>query len=164
MSDAPSSLSGRLIARLGVVRKDLLEAMSRLQDADLTWAPSPGMRTVDGLLREIAATEVVLMDRIRGLPARKFVEIEDGFQATTIEEWRGVLADVRAETLAFIEGRSDEELEAPVRLPKSWPDSLGLDEVPMSEPLRSLAAHEWYHAGQLVSYLWSRGDDPYEWE
>ena len=32
----------------------------------------------------------------------------------------------------------------------------------MHEVLRNIAAHEWYHTGQLVSYLWTRGEDPYK--
>jgi uncharacterized damage-inducible protein DinB len=163
VAHSPDSLHGRLLKRLELVRADLLEAMGRLSDADLPWAPTEGMRTVDGLFREIAGTEVALLDALQGKKARSFGAIEKRFLATTVEEWRGVLAGVRAETVAFIEARSEEELEAPVRLPKGWPESLGLDEVPTSEPLRTLAAHEWYHTGQLVSYLWSRGDDPYEW-
>ena len=34
---------------------------------------------------------------------------------------------------------------------------------PISEVLRSIATHESYHTGQLITYLWMRGDNPYEW-
>ncbi|MEX2242250.1 MAG: DinB family protein [Fimbriimonadaceae bacterium] len=74
-----------------------------------------------------------------------------------------VLRTVRAGTLEFLGSLSEEELATPAPFPERWFESLRLPSVPLSEAFRSIAQHEWYHTGQLVSYLWARGDDPYKW-
>ena len=58
---------------------------------------------------------------------------------------------------------SESELQSPVKFPTDWWEGLLQPELPMHECFRTIAYHEWYHTGQLVSYLWSRGDDPYDW-
>ncbi|MBA3727044.1 MAG: DinB family protein [Armatimonadetes bacterium] len=158
------SLHRRLKARLALVRADLDEAMGRLRDEDLDWAPREGMRTVGGQLTEIAGTERQLLAWLRRQERIPFELANDfGDRAKSIEGMRGALEEVRGETLAYIDSLSEDQLEAPVPMDPLWFESLGQKEVPLGEPIRSLAQHEWYHVGQLVSYLWSRGDDPYKW-
>ena len=70
---------------------------------------------------------------------------------------------IRADTLAYIDSLTEDELLEPIACPERWWEALRLTECPISEILRNIAAHEWYHTGQLVSYLWMRGDDPYSW-
>ncbi len=157
-------LRDRLKARLALVRQDLEEVIERLSDADLTWAPTPGMRTVGGQLTEIAGTEIMLLRWMRDGEKISFQEAEAvAREARTLDELHEILDSTRSDTLAYIDSLSDEELDAFAPFPKGWFESLGRGAVPMSEAIRSLAQHEWYHVGQLVSYLWSRGDDPYQW-
>lgn len=150
--------------RLQLVRDDLHEVIGRLSDDLLDWAPSEGMRTVRGQLQEIAVTELQLMGWVRDGKKLPYQEVEKNLPAPL--DLAGVvelLATVRAKTVDYLDSLSDAELDQPIPMPEGWFEALLLPAVPRHDPFRSLAAHEWYHTGQLVSYLWSRGDDPYKW-
>lgn len=86
-----------------------------------------------------------------------------GENQDSIDGMRVVLAEMRQETLAYIDSLSESELETHVAFEGRWWEALRQQAMQRSEAIRSIAAHEWYHTGQLVSYLWSRGDDPYKW-
>ena len=161
--DAPN-LHDRLKARLALVRADLDEVVARFDDSLLDWAPRDGMRTVAGQLQEIAGTEVQLMTWIRESRQIPYQEAMDfGTDPTTIDDYRALLTKVRTDTLSYLDSLSEQELETPIPFPDKWFEALRMPQVPRSEAIRSLAQHEWYHTGQLVSYAWSRGDDPYDW-
>lgn len=153
-----------VVARLARVRKDLDDVTDRISQEMIPWAPRVGMRTVGGQLVEIAQTEMEIVAMLR--EGRTLDEKEA--KATigdceSLDNLVSALARVRGATLAYIASLSDEDIEGPVAIPPSWFESLGLESVPRSEILVSIAMHEWYHVGQLVSYLWTRGDDPYKW-
>ncbi len=163
MIDDPT-LHELLTARLSLVREDLDDVLGRLSDEMLAWAPSEGMRTVGGQLEEIAATEVQIVGWMRDKRHVPYEEASDfGDALKTLEGLRSVLASTRAKTLAYLDSLSETDLSMPIPFPPKWFESLRLPAVPPSEAFRSLAAHEWYHVGQLVSYLWFRGDNPYKW-
>ena len=158
------SLRDRLKARLQLVRNDLEEVMGRLHEGDLPFAPSEGMRTIGGQLAEIAGTERQLLAWLRDGEIIPFEKANAFYErAGSLAGMRDALNEVRSETLSYLDSLSEEELETPTSMPKGWYESLGADAVPPSEVFRSLAQHEWYHVGQLVSYQWFRGDDPYKW-
>lgn len=158
------SLHDRLKARLELVRTDLEEVMGRLQESDIPFAPSDGMRTIGGQLAEIAGTERQILAWLRDGKSIPWEESNAFYErGASLAGMREVLGEVRAETLRYLYSLSEEELETPTPMPKGWFESLGADAVPPSEVFRSLAQHEWYHVGQLVSYQWYRGDDPYKW-
>lgn len=153
-----------LKARLAIVREDLEEVLGRLSEDDLDWAPTPGMRTVRGQLIEIAATERQLLTWITDQRHLTYQEAEDfGEHSQTLDGLKQVLAGVRQQTSSVIDSLTAEELEAPFPFPERWFESLRQPHAPRAEAFRSVAQHEWYHTGQLVSYLWSRGDNPYKW-
>ncbi len=150
--------------RLALVREDLDEVIGHLSDKLLPWAPTTGMRTVGGQLIEIAATEVQVLTWMRESRQITFQEAENfAGREATLDGLRAVLHDTRAQTLSYFDSLSESDLEKPVPFPDRWFESLRLPFAPRSEAFRSIAQHEWYHVGQLVSYLWSRGDDPYKW-
>ncbi|MGI8924177.1 MAG: DinB family protein [Fimbriimonadales bacterium] len=149
---------------MALVRADLYEVLGRLKDEDLPWAPSRGMRTIAGQLAEIAGTERQLMAWLLDQKQISFeVANEFGDRGLSLAGMKEALDEVRASTLVFMDSLAEEDLETPVPMPEGWFESLGQPEIQPSEVFRSLAQHEWYHVGQLVSYLWSRGDDPYKW-
>lgn len=152
--------------QLASVRSDLAETFPRLRDDLLDYAPGAGMRTVHGQFVEILATEVSLQIVIAGEPRRDYAEIEQPFlEIRTIAGLIQAADATRARTLELLEGCKDEDLEADVQVSESFASWLGTPrEVPRSELFRHIARHESYHAGQLVSYLWARGDDPYQWD
>jgi uncharacterized damage-inducible protein DinB len=151
-------------AQLASVRKELMEAVERLDDSMLAWAPGPGMRTIHGQLVEIMMTEVSLQDRLSGRERRAVKEMEAPFRAAeSVSELKVLLSEVRKETLRLLDARSESGLDDVIEVSKGFAEWLGLETVIASELFRHIARHEAYHAGQLVSYLWARGDDPYEW-
>jgi uncharacterized damage-inducible protein DinB len=162
VNDSP--IHERLKARLSLVRKDLDEAIARLSDNDLAFAPREGMRTIGGQLTEIAGTEIQILAYLRDGTHLPWEQTNDfGERAESLEGMKVALNEVRQATLNYLDALTEEQLEEPVPMPKGWFESLESDAVPPSEVFRSIAQHEWYHVGQLVSYLWYRGDDPYKW-
>ncbi len=153
-----------ILAQLLSVRKELMEVVDRLEDSILAWAPGPGMRTIHGQIVEILMTEANIHDRVLGRPKRAVKEIEAPYRAMkSVGELRNALSEVRQESLRILESLGELRLGEKVETSAEFARWLELEYVPVSELFRFLARHESYHAGQLVSYLWARGDDPYEW-
>ena len=152
-------------ASLKSTRAELAEVFPHLTDDILDWSPTPGMRTIKGQIVEILGTEESIVARLMGKPRRPFSEVEADFVVLErTSDFIGKLAEVRAVTLCFLDSLSCEQLDLPVDLPDDYRSYLDLDVVPVSEMLRFLVRHESYHTGQLVSYLWARGNDPYTWD
>ena len=152
-----------LLARLSTTRAALDEVLEHLEPAQMTWAPKAGMRTIAGQLVEIAATEYQILERLK---TGQFVS-DDEVRALigdyeNFDRLKEILAEVRASTLAYLGGLSDAELGEAVPI-LGWHESIGLPETPRVEIFVSVCQHESYHTGQLVSYLWAHGDDPYAW-
>ena len=152
-----------LKARFAYARKDLEEVLSRLENSDLSWSPREGMPTIADLLLEIA-------NKNKETPVwiQTGVWPDDGPDAfdtatATVDEIRATLAALQSETYAYIDSLSDEELERPIPNPNNWGEALRITDCPLSEVLRGIAVHEFYHTGQLITYLWLRGDNPNEW-
>ncbi|MBI1729774.1 DinB family protein [Candidatus Acetothermia bacterium] len=143
--------------------RDLDLVLKRITNADLRWAPREGMRTVAGQLLELANKE-----REGLVWLREGVWPDGGPDAfdperATLEEIKAALKSLRADTFDYIDSLSEAELCQPMRSPERWWEALRLEQCPKSEVLRNIAAHEWYHTGQLITYLWLRGDNPDNW-
>ena len=140
-----------LKARLQYVRQDFDEVLEKLNDADLPWRPAEDMPSIAGLLVEIANKEKEL---IAWLQSGEWPDDDhDAFDETaTLAEMRSVLATLRKETLRYIDSFDEAGLEELVPCPERWWEALRLEACPRSEILRNLAAHEWYHTGQLIVY------------
>lgn len=152
-----------LVARLAMTRSDLTDVLGHLSDSDLRWVPAEGMNSVCDLLCEIARKD---MEIIGWLQNGEWPDNEpDPFDAksATVEQARKGLDETRARTLNYIAKQTDEQLEEIVALPERWWEGLRLLECPKSEMIRNISAHEWYHTGQLIVYLWSQGRNPNEW-
>ena len=157
------NLHNLLKARLASVRKDLMETSGRFTDEDLGWSPAAGMRTVGGQLLEIADKdrEVVIWLKTGTWPDDDPPSFD--VETADIALIRSSLECIRATTLEYIDSMTEEELEVPMSCPERWWEALRLSECPRSEILRNIAAHEWYHTAQLITYRWMRGDDPNSW-
>jgi len=140
-----------LKARLLYVRQDFDEVLEKLNDTDLPWRPAEDMPSIAGLLIEIANKEKEL---IAWLQSGEWPDDDhDAFDETaTLAEMRSVLATLRKETLRYIDSFDEAGLEELVPCPERWWEALRLEACPRSEILRNLAAHEWYHTGQLIVY------------
>ncbi len=153
-----------LKARLITTRAELEEVIGHLTQSLSDWAPRPGMRTVSGQLIEIAATEVQIISRLKSNISIPFEEVGETFgDGHSLENLAKVLGSVRVDTMTYINELGEDGLKAVDPHHPDWFGWLGLSEVPRVEILRGIAIHEAYHTGQLVSYLWARGDNPYNW-
>ena len=153
-----------LKARLAIVRRDFDEILARLTQEHLSWSPLPGMRTISGQIVEIIATEIQLVACLKDLPwiddDEAAVMIGD---CNSIDNLRQAAQNFRRQTLEYLDSFTESELAEEVPYGAGWLGSLGLTTIPRSEVFLNIADHEWYHVGQLTSYLWARGDNPYKW-
>lgn len=151
-------------SNLASVRKELAEVFPRLADDLLDWAPSPGMRTVHGQFVEMISTEQTILHRLKGLPAITEEERDRPlWEIKTLDGLIEKMAEVRRATLEHLESLDETALSAPFGVSEGFANWLELESVPVSELFRFIGRHESYHCGQLVAYLWARGDDPYKW-
>lgn len=153
-----------LLQRLAYTRGELIEVVGHLSDELVGWAPVEGMRTVGGQLIEIAASELQLHQALVGesvTPWEEVLAATSGF--ASLEDHVGYLSDVRDGFVAMISGLSDAELAAQTDRVANWSEGLGLPTVSVYDAIVGICQHESYHTGQLVSYLWARGDNPYKW-
>lgn len=152
-----------LLARLATTRTALDEVVAHLTPEVMTGSPRDGMRTVAGQLVEIAATEVQILARVKEQPVPSDDEVRARIGAyEDLATLRAFLRIVRNETLGYLDSLSDAQLAASVDI-KGWHESIGRPEMPRHEIFVSVCQHEAYHTGQLVSYLWAAGDNPYDW-
>ena len=152
-----------LKARFVSARQDLEAVLCRLGEPDLPWSPREGMHTIAGQLLEIANKEKETLGWVRS-----GVWPDDGpdafdVQTATVEDMRAAMAALRLETYQYIDSLDDAQLEQPLPNPERWVEALRLADCPLNEVLGSIATHEYYHTGQLIVYLWMRGDNPDEW-
>ena len=134
------------------MRQDFDEVLDELTDADLSWRPADELPSVAGLLVEMANKEKELVGWLR---SGEWPDDEpDAFHETaTLEEIRSVFATLREDTLRYVDSLDEAGLEELVPSPEKWWEALRLEACPRSEILRNLAAHEWYHTGQLIVYM-----------
>jgi uncharacterized damage-inducible protein DinB len=148
-----------LEARLRYVRQDFDEVLDKLTDAYLSWRPTDDLPSTAGLLLEMANKEKEL---IAWLQTGEWPDHDpDAFdELATLAEMRSVFATLREQTLRYIHSFDEAGLEELVPCPEKWWEALRLEACPRSEILRNLAAHEWYHTGQLIVYQSIRGVGP----
>lgn len=145
-----------LEARLGYVRQDFDEVFAELTDDDLGFRPSGEMASVSDVLMEMANKEKELIAWLR---AGEWPEDDpDAFEeSATLTEIRSVFDSLREDTLRYIDSFDEDALEELVPCPERWWEALRLDACPRSEILRNVAAHEWYHTGQLIAFMRAGG-------
>lgn len=134
------------------MRQDFDEVLEGLTDADLARQPCDDLPSVAGLLVEMANKEKELIAWLRN--GEWPHDEPDAFDETaSLADIRSVFATLRDETLRYIDSFDEAGLEELVPCPERWWEALRLEACPRSEILRNLAAHEWYHTGQLIVYL-----------
>ncbi|MBS1722886.1 MAG: DinB family protein [Armatimonadetes bacterium] len=154
---------GLLKARLEMIRRQLDQVLDHFSDEDLAWSPAEGARTVGGQILEIADKD---RESVRWLQTGVWPDDEPpsfDVQTASLSDMRGALRTIRQTTYEYIDSLTEAELETLHPSPEGWLEALGLTECPRSEIIRNIAAHEWYHVGQLLTYCWVRGDDPNLW-
>lgn len=151
-----------LTGRLALVRKDLEEVLTNVTADDLDWAPKSGMRTIGGQIAEIVATEGQFNEVFTGKPFDFGGRYEEVKAISDLSEILEVLAATRRLTLNRLSEAAEEFLSESIPIDPTWFESGGLASLPRIEILQALPMHEWYHTGQLVSYMWIKGFNPYD--
>ena len=152
-----------LAAALSSVRKELFEALDRVTDDMGDYAPTLGMRNIKGQMVEILVTEQDLLARITGGPGTDPSQ-DDALMALPVNALRAMLVHSRKETVRVLYDAGDEGLTAEVEVSEGFRGYLELEKVTVADLFWHLVRHESYHSGQLHSYLWARGDNPYDWD
>ncbi len=153
-----------LKARLALVRRDLDAIVDRLTPDLMEWAPATGMRTIAGQIVEIAGTELQLIARLKTGRTLSDADAQEKIgDCGSLDNLRRALLALRQQTLDYLDSLSEADLAEEIAFDGGWLASLTLPSIPRAEVFVNIADHEWYHVGQLTSYLWERGDHPYRW-
>ena len=151
-------------ARMAHVRRWLDSCLKRLKPEMMSWAPAEGMRTIGGQLAEIIWVELPLVPRLKEGRELNDAELNAIIgDENNLGQLLRALDETRDQTLKYLDALSDEELAEQVPSGDAWFGTLWLPSMPRAEHFLNIAEHEFYHTGQLISYLWARGDDPYKW-
>lgn len=152
-----------LLSALSSTRKELSEALDRVSEDMGDYAPSPGMRTIKGQMVEILVTEQDLLAQITGRPGTDPSQ-DQALMTLLVADIREMLEKAREETLAVMKDAGEEGLSEEVVVSDGFRNYLQLDKVTVGDLFWHLTRHESYHSGQLHSYLWAKGDNPYDWD
>jgi hypothetical protein len=150
----------RLLFELDQVRRELRTEAKYIDDID--WAPTPDMKSYRALLLEVGAmqAETFVMLSERRIP--EWSESESLVAGDTVSDKLSSLDTTLEKIKMVLMATKDDALEATVTVPHEWVASFGAREVEIEEFVRWVARHEYYHLGQIVSYNWIRGINPYK--
>jgi uncharacterized damage-inducible protein DinB len=156
----PRPHSERILKTLAEVRTELIETAQNIPDPELDWAPAEGMKPYRELLQEIGTMEkltIAWLAEGRELPWDMGAYVSTDSIAAVLRD----LEVVRTETKAYLETASEEKMQTPIAVPAEWQQYWGLQLEP-EEALRWVTMHEYYHLGQIISYRWIQGHNPYK--
>jgi uncharacterized damage-inducible protein DinB len=152
----------RLLRELAETRAELSAEIAKVKPDDLGWAPKEGMKTYGAILQEIGTMEKLC---IRWVTETQLLDwtAEDKALAAAPDpaSLMKLLDEIRTETVQYLQSVSEDTLEMPIDVHPDWHQYMG----PRLEPeefVRWISRHEYYHLGQIVSYLWIQGNDPYK--
>ena len=152
--------SERLQKSLAEVRKELIETVKDIRDDELDWAPREGMKNYRALLQEIGTMEKLCESWLKTgeiLPWDMAIYVT----GDSLQEAVNDLEMIRSLTIAYLKSASEEKLQTPVAVPEDWQQYWG-KEIEPEEAFRWVVMHEYYHLGQIISYRWIQGYDPYK--
>ena len=137
--------ANELFGHWGVVRRGLVRALDSLADEQLDFVPREGLWSLGTVARHIAVAEegwfryVVIRER-DGWPD---YAVED---YPTVESIKGLLADVRARTVAYLEGIDVADVDRVIETP--WGEKLSIREI-----VWHVLEHEIHHRGEIYLML-----------
>ena len=155
------SVAQRLCDELNLIRRELREEVGRLQPEQLDWSPQPGMKSYRALLAEIADVE----SGCRAWAVSSHDQSDWAEQiksASDADSLLQVLEEIRAQTLRYLQTCSEDELQETVTVPENSRQYAGGPMLAKEDVFRWIARHEYYHLGQIITYGWLRGDNPYQ--
>lgn len=156
------SLPDRLIHELRTVRRELKETLAEIPDSELDYAPAPSMKSYRKLLEEVGAMLVETLVMVTEGRVPRWKECEARIQGDTFETIVASMDAALDELVAFIAQGPSDRWSREVEIPDLWEKYFGTTSLEPEELIRWVARHEYYHHGQIVSYRWIQGFNPYE--
>lgn len=148
----------QIIKDLNFIRNELISVAGLITPEELDWAPKPDMKSIRYLLQEIGIMEQICVAWISDgveLPWDTCV----AWSGDTLECLLADLAKIRQNTLSYIADVTNEQLNS--LSPALWGEFMGCDRIEPARMLHWLSKHEYYHLGQIVTYRWILGANPY---
>ena len=155
-----TSHAARLQKSLAEVRKELVDTVKDISDEEFGWAPREGMKSYRALLQEIGTMEKLCDSWLTTgniLPWDMPAYVNGDSAGTALAD----LESIRSGSSAILAKATEEQLQTPVGVPEDWQQYWGA-EIEPEEAVRWIVLHEYYHLGQIISYRWIQGHDPYK--
>lgn len=153
-------LRSRLRFDLSQVRQELVATVTPISDLD--YAPTPGMKSYRDQLVEIGATEAESIAFLTTGKIPEWKDLEAEVVGATVDEYLDSLGALRRKLFDVLDGLSDSQLSEALEVPRHWLEFVGDTTIEREELFRWLTRHEYYHLGQIISYRWIQGFDPYQ--
>jgi uncharacterized damage-inducible protein DinB len=143
----------RLRQDMEAIRGELIQTVQELGADAFHTAPRPEMKTVQQQLQEIGAMEVLSRHLVTHGEVLDWEATWQSLDKDSVSATMIALTEIRAETLTYLDGCTEERIETPIPLPTAWQGYFdGATELEPEELLRWIVRHEYYHLGQLVVY------------
>lgn len=157
----PRNLKTRLINELMLVRRELLEELRALSDANLGYSPAEGMKPYGVLIQEIAAMQAETAEILCEMRVPEYQDLEKRCARSSITDYIDLLETDLRRIIGYIENSDESNLGLPLPLEISWASYFGSPEIEPEELIRWIGRHEYYHLAQIVTYRWLQGHNPY---
>jgi len=160
----PRSIADRLRHELTSIRKELVEEVARIPEDGFTWAPAEGMKPYRDLLLEIGTMERESATFLSTGRVPEWQPMWDSLaeRAQSPSSLMKAMEADRADILRYLDEADDERFRTTLPIPQDWHELFGAPALEPEEMLRWIARHEYYHLGQIITYNWIRGDNPYK--
>ena len=151
----------RLRSDLAEIRAQLLQTVQTLTPDELDWSPrlDLNMKSFKQILQEIGTMEKVTCHMAQHHEELDWNVAWQSLDKNDSAELLAALTAIRAETLAFLDGCTEAQMQTPLPLTPEWQGYFHAPVVEPEELLRWIVRHEYYHLGQLVTYQWQRGNN-----
>ena len=161
---ASEPVTEKLLNDFREIRDELDLEVRRFTPGEFTWEPRPGMKSCKELVQEIGVTEIECAQWMRGGSVEKWDDIWESLRPmlTDPESSLAALTEIRRGTVELIGKMTNEALHTSRPTPQAW--HVWRTGIEPAELLRWLARHEYYHLGQIITYRWLLGDNPYKRE
>lgn len=152
----------RLRGDMAEIRAELLQIVQALTPEELNWSPRPdlNMKSCKQILLEIGTMEKVTCHMAQHHAELDWNTVWQSLDKNDSTTLLSSLSAIRADTLAFLDTCTEEQLQTPLPLTPEWQGYFHAPSVETEELLRWIVRHEYYHLGQLVTYQWQRGNIP----
>ncbi len=119
------------------------------------------MKTYRDLIHEIAwiAAESTIVITENRIPSEQ--EAMDSINKRSLSSLKEGLQTWHEKLLDHLSTAADESLSKTHRFDSNWAKFFGTTDIELEELIRWIARHEYYHLGQIITYGWIQGRNPY---